>query len=128
MSARGNHAERLAYAGGSYSERALQALEKEVRLFVIKYAPEMNEKLGGMDSDDLAQELRMQIWRKLDRYDPRKTASIKIWAHMVMRNRIIDLAQRATKVNRDVLDVDRLSYEAMLEGDEAAWEALEPSA
>lgn len=77
----------------NYSERALALLEPSVQLFSYRY------QIRGMTRDDVNQELRWQLWRKFDRYNPEK-ASLRTWAWMVMRNRLRDMS----RYRNDMLD------------------------
>ena len=55
--------------------------------------------IPGYDYEDLLQEMRMQIWRKLDRYDPEK-ATIITWAKPVIVNKLIELLRKQTLKKR----------------------------
>jgi len=79
-----------------YADAAMQLIEYDL---VTKCA---KHYIRGFDSEDLAQELRMHLWRKLDKYDPSK-ASFRTWANMVMRNRLKDIHRRTVMPRRDLL-------------------------
>lgn len=79
------------YRDDSYSERALALLEKD-----ICYLANMYSGGWGMDFDDVAQELRIHLWRKLDKYHPGK-AGLRAWAQQVMRMRLIDVRRKNLK-------------------------------
>ncbi len=49
--------------------------------------------IPGLDWEDIAQDLRITLWQKMSRYDP-KRGSPRTFAVKVMRNRIIDLARK----------------------------------
>lgn len=72
------------YDRDNYAERALAFLEKD-----ICYLSQMNWGYG-IDKEDVAQELRLQIWRKLHLYHPGK-AGLRTWGQRVMRMRLIDM-------------------------------------
>lgn len=76
------------YRKDSYTERALELLEKDICYFAT-----LHNGQYGMDFDDIAQEMRIHLWRKLDRYHPGK-AGLRTWANRVMRMRLIDLSRR----------------------------------
>lgn len=56
----------------------------------------------GMPAEDVAQELRMHLWKKMDKYNP-NVASLRTWAQMVMRNRLKDMSRK----KKELLDSDR---------------------
>lgn len=47
----------------------------------------------GFDADDVAQELRMHLWRKIHLYNP-LIGTIETWGYQVISNRVRDLARR----------------------------------
>lgn len=86
------------YPEGNYSCQALALLEPDISRMVAQF------HIRGLTADDLAQELRFQLWRKIEKYHPEK-AGIRTWGVRVMRNYITDLHQRTIKKNVDVLDL-----------------------
>ncbi|MBC8353379.1 MAG: sigma-70 family RNA polymerase sigma factor [Planctomycetes bacterium] len=62
------------------------------------------------DRDDLIQEIMMQIWKNLDRFESR--SSIDTWAYRVALNTALawdrTSKKRAKKLNTDATDVNRL--------------------
>lgn len=74
------------YDQGNYTERALAHLEKDVCYLA------RNNWGYGMTQEDVAQELRLQLWRKLDQYDPHQRA-LRTWAQQVMRRKLMDMAK-----------------------------------
>ena len=60
-----------------------------------------------MDVDDIAQELRLKIWKALDRYDPNKS-SIRTFAVITMNNHLRNLFRLAKNkpLNRTILFCD----------------------
>lgn len=81
----------------NYAENAMQLIEYDIDWLCRKFT------VKNMDPDDLAQELRLHVWRKLDKYDPRR-CSFRVWAKQIMRNRIYDLHRKTKKKNIDMLD------------------------
>lgn len=67
-----------------WSEFALKVLEGDVQFLARRY------HIKGYEFEDLCQELRMHLWRKISKYDPR-ISGIRTWANAVMRNRLKDL-------------------------------------
>lgn len=84
------------YKVDNYTERALAILEYDVC-----YLSQANWGYG-MSKEDVAQELRVQLWRKLHLYNPYKS-SIKTWGWRVMRMRLIDMSRK----KKELLDSDR---------------------
>lgn len=85
----------------SYTERALALLEKD-----ICYLASANWGYG-MPPEDVRQELRIQVWRKIHLYNPKKKA-LRTWAQQVMRNRLIDMSRK----KKELLDSkDRFNME-----------------
>jgi RNA polymerase sigma factor (sigma-70 family) len=52
-----------------------------------------NYWVEGFDSEDIAQELRLHLWRKIKNYDPTK-GTIETWGRKVLVNRVRDLYRR----------------------------------
>ena len=63
-----------------WSEFAMKLLEGYVHMVAKQYY------IPGLEYEDLCQELRMQLWRKLHKYNPKK-AGIKAWALRVLKNK-----------------------------------------
>ena len=76
-------------------DQALETLEPDINLFASRY------QIRGMEIEDVKQELRIQLWKKFNRFNPDK-AGLRTWAWKVMRNRCTDLNRRAD----DKLDSD----------------------
>jgi RNA polymerase sigma factor (sigma-70 family) len=77
----------LNYNQSSYTERALSLLEKDIHYLSVS-------NWGyGMPPEDVRQELRIQLWRKIHLYNPHKKA-LRTWAQQVMRNRLIDMSRK----------------------------------
>jgi DNA-directed RNA polymerase specialized sigma24 family protein len=53
-------------------------------------------KIPGMEQDDIAQEIRLHLWRKLDKYDPDR-ASIKTFCSRIIDNKLVDLFRVANR-------------------------------
>jgi len=77
--------------------QALNTLEKDVLLYAYRY------HIINLTQEDVEQELRYQLWRKLPLFNPNRS-SIRTWAWLVMRSRLIDLDQATKKKNHDCLD------------------------
>ena len=52
--------------------------------------------IPGMEADDIAQELRMFLWKKLDIYDPARS-SIRTFADRIMKNKLRDMYKLALR-------------------------------
>lgn len=100
------------YNFDNYTERALSLLEKD-----ICYLAHTNWGYG-MSSEDVAQELRIHLWNKIDRYNPNKK-SLRTWAQQVMRMRLIDMSRHANRVSRfpigGIISFDEFSFEEVTE-------------
>lgn len=104
--------ERLLFT--SYAMLAMEIIEDLVLMMSNQY------RINGLDVNDVAQELRLHIWRKLDKYDPNK-ASFKTWARRVMRNKLTDLAGRKESY-KDMLDgPERSLYDENLIDDDTSY-------
>ena len=78
----------------------LSELEPRIEYYSNTY------KVRGMDVDDLAQELRLHLWKvtKKNKYLPTK-AKIQSWGNVVIRRKIWNLTD-PRKYKRDKLDCD----------------------
>lgn len=70
----------------NFTMRAMKMLERDINLFAWRYT------IPGYDVEDVKQELRWQLYRKFDRYNPQKSA-LRTWAWTVMRNRLTDMSR-----------------------------------
>ena len=61
-------------------------------------------RIPGMDIKDVAQELRIQLWRKFHLFNPQK-ASFRTWTIRVIRNKLIDLHRRASTKKRGGVEI-----------------------
>ena len=68
--------------------------------------------LSGMDWEDVAQELRIQLWQKFSNFNPQK-ASFRTWANRIMSNKLKDLL-RDKENSHDALD-EAISIDEMQE-------------
>jgi DNA-directed RNA polymerase specialized sigma24 family protein len=73
----------------------LEMIEPYIKTFSYQY------KIPGLYSDDIAQELRFFVWRKIDKYNP-MLSSPKTWSVRVMKNRIYDLSN-PKKYKKDMI-------------------------
>jgi len=62
-----------------------------------------------LEPSDIAQELRIHLWKKHHLYDPAK-GEYKNWAYITCRNRIKNLAKYYKRKKRDQSKTDSLSY------------------
>ena len=51
------------------------------------------------ESENIAQDAMLSIWRKANLFDPKKS-SARTWVYAVVRNRLIDVQRKATRVNK----------------------------
>ena len=61
---------------------------------IIKLAK--SYKIPPLTAEDIAQELRLQLWLKRDKFNS-KRATYENWAYIVCRNKIKDLAKKFGK-------------------------------
>lgn len=88
----------------NYRDLALVVIDPVICAKAAKY------QIKGYDPDDLAQELRIHLLRKVVQYDPNK-AGFKTWANKVLNNRLRDLNRGArTKMLNDCLSLDELEH------------------
>lgn len=68
--------------------------------------------IPGMEADDIAQELRLWLWNKLDFYDPNRS-SIRTFAIRIMRNRLKNMKRDAEvrPLNRSILFGDEQEFD-----------------
>jgi RNA polymerase sigma factor (sigma-70 family) len=55
-------------------------------------------RIYGYEPDDLAQELRILLWNKLDTWQGR--SNLRTWANKVMKNRLKNIARAVTKTQK----------------------------
>lgn len=91
---------------GDWRTFALEHLEKDILYCARRY------RIIGMDIEDIVQELRYHLLRKLDRFD-RTKSRLRTWAMRVMRNRLIDIHQSSERLplNRSVYMSDEQNYD-----------------
>jgi len=78
---------------------AMQQLEKKIVCEASSY------NIFSYTSEDLAQELRLQLWKGLDSFDPKNGAKLETWANTVIKRRLYELNrfQTCTKKRKDYL-------------------------
>ena len=81
-------------------EHYLKQIEPELKMKAFVYWRDW--KIKGMDSEDIAQELRIQLMNKFDLFNPEK-AGFRTWANKVMMNKIKNIV-RDKYTSQDVLD------------------------
>jgi DNA-directed RNA polymerase specialized sigma24 family protein len=90
-----------------------------MRLFNTKYQDDIlgkakTYKIPGMEWQDVAQELDISLWLKLDKFQGRNNASERTFAIKVMQNKILDLAKYASRKKRWI-DTHHLSLDELME-------------
>jgi len=69
--------------------------------------------IKGMDWEDMAQIMRMTIWKVANKYDE-KRGSKRTFIHFVIQNKLRDLARR-TKTLKRYEDYNHLSLDSLIE-------------
>lgn len=77
--------------------QALNSLERDVVMFAKMY------KIKNLTQEDVEQELRFHLWKKLHLFNPSKS-SLRTWSWRVLRNKTITLNRIVIKKNHDCLD------------------------
>ena len=89
-----------------YSELALMVLEHDIDWVASRYY------IPGYDLDDLKQELRLELWRKVKMFDHTKEVRLRTWANTVMRNHLRRLLRDSTRKKRggdcEFIDFDKV--------------------
>jgi len=70
----------------NYTLRVLNYLEP----YIIYISAQNKYKFQLMDINDLAQELRLETWKRLSRYNPRKS-SLRTWINKILKDKIKNL-------------------------------------
>lgn len=76
-------------------------------------------RIPNMEWQDVAQELDIALWQKLDKFQGRNNASERTFAVKVMRNTILDLVKFANRQKRQI-DSYHLSLDEIMEREYAA--------
>lgn len=74
-----------------YQETPEELFMRNMENYVINCAKRYY--IDGYDSDDVAQELRMHLWRQLPKYDPTR-GKIETWGRRVLENKARDLYKK----------------------------------
>ncbi len=82
-----------AFITGAAATLALTALAKRLA---------RDERLQGMDWEDILQETKLKMWRAADRFEGR--SMLDTWGHRVMVNVVNDATGKYGKIKRAVLD------------------------
>ena len=61
-------------------------------------------RIEPLEWQDIAQELRLHLWLKRDKFDPKK-ASYENWAYITCKNKIKDLARYYKREKRAIKEV-----------------------
>jgi len=69
------------------------------------------------DQEDIAQELRIAVWRALPKYASDRGAKPKTFVRNVMQNCLRDLVRFSSREKRR-MDVEALSLDELLDGDD----------
>lgn len=90
-----------------------------MRLFNSKYQDDILGKartyrIPNMEWQDIAQELDITLWLKLNKFQGRNNANERTFAIKVMQNKIIDLAKTANRKKR-LIDSYHLSLDELME-------------
>lgn len=89
-----------------YAELAMTVLEHDIDWVASRYF------VPGYDLDDLKQELRLELWNKIKRFDHTKEIRLRTWANTVMRNHLRRLLRDATTKKRggecEFIDFDKV--------------------
>jgi RNA polymerase sigma factor (sigma-70 family) len=71
--------------------------------------------IEGFEADDIAQELRLHIWKKMDNYDPNR-GTIDSWAYKVLQNRARDLYKRTDPLCNEHEPLEEIDTECDIDG------------
>ena len=83
----------MKYDINTFSERAMNDLEPLIEFWCHRY------NIYGMDNEDVEQEVRLHLWRKLKRFKHDQGTSIYTWGNNVVRNRLRDLFRSGIREN-----------------------------
>ena len=80
-----------------------QSQQAYVELFELM-APKIKSFLMGRgssvdESENVTQDAMLSVWRKADLFDPNK-ASARTWVYAIVRNRLIDVQRKTSRVDR----------------------------
>lgn len=70
--------------------------------------------IPNMEWQDIAQELRILLWQKLDKFEGKNNAKERTFAIKIMRNKIFDLFKAANRKKR-LIDSYHLSLDEITE-------------
>lgn len=73
-------------------------LARILRVVRVKRGPFLGQRL---EDQDLAQEVMIRVWRSLEGYDPKETASFLLWVTRIAENALRDLARRQLAAKRN---------------------------
>ncbi len=73
-----------------------------------------NSIVPSMEWQDIAQELRITLWQKLDKFQGKNGAKERTFAIAVMRNRVLDL-NKAAHCKKRLVDSYHFSLEELIE-------------
>lgn len=70
-------------------------------------------KVPGLDWEDVAQELRLHIWLKRDKFDPTRRVKEKTFVMSMLMNKIRDLRKHSNRQKRQ-LDIYHMTFSQVL--------------
>ena len=84
----------MIYQNKTYSERALTNLEPSIHFWCQRYY------IKGYEIEDLEQEIRLHLWKKLRNFDHNNGVLIYTWGNQVIKNRLKDLLRHENRKKR----------------------------
>jgi len=81
-----------------FLEAAMSVAEYDIFQLALKY----QTFIPGYTAEDIAQELRFELWKKLPKYNPTGTASLRTWTLVVLRYKIYRLRRDSKRYKRVV--------------------------
>lgn len=81
--------------------------EKQFNEYLREFEPVIKHKSGykiqGMDKDDIANEIRLEIWMSRDNFDPSKSM-FGTWARVVADRKIMKLVRKSKTITQGYLN------------------------
>lgn len=82
----------------NYTDEMLRSLEGDIYFWCSRY------HIPGYELEDLQQECRFKLWRKIENYDAQKGILVRTWANTVIKNHLKDLLRKAMNQKNYVLN------------------------
>ncbi len=80
----------------TFAEFMMQQAEVHISFLATQY-----RGLNGMDADDIAQELRLRLWKVLPKYNPNNgSGNYRNWMITTLNRKVIDMSRR----KKDMVD------------------------